>query len=291
MTDRNTISRAAVVTAAIIISWAAPGDIRGQGRRGQAPVPVGRPSAPLDLTGYWVSLVTEDWRFRMVTPRKGDYLGVPLNAEGRRVGDIWDPAKDEASNQQCKSYGAPALTRIPGRLHITWDNDTTLKIETDAGTQTRLFHFQASAPTIITTDGGAPHLEGEAVNVAAAARAEPSLQGNSIATWEFAADEDGRPRIPRNGPVAANATPQGGLRVVTTQLRPGYLRKNGVPYSANAILTEYYERTNEDNGDSYLIVTTMVDDPQYLNARFVTSTHFKKQADASGWSPSPCTAR
>ena len=81
------------------------------------------------------------------------------------------------------------------------------------------------------------------------------------------------------------------MKVVTTNLRPGYLRKNGVPYSANTKLTEYYSRTHEPNGDSWLIVTTIVEDPQYLNQPFITSTHFKRQADASGWNPTPCSAR
>ena len=246
--------------------------------------------APVDLTGYWVSVVTEDWRFRMVTPRKGDYLSVPLNAEGKKVADLWDPAKDEASGQQCKSYGAPAIMRVPGRLHITWGDDSTLRIDMDAGTQTRLFHFQQSAPVIVSGTGG-QRVEGGVSASAAPPHGEATWQGNSIATWEFAADSDGRPLIPANGPVGPAATPLGELKVITTQLRPGYLRKNGVPYSGNVVLTEYFARTNEDNGDSYLIVTTMVDDPQYLNARFVTSTHFKKHADASGWSPSPCLAQ
>src|SRR5579884_4174263 len=126
-----------------------------------------RAGAPIDLTGYWVSLVTEDWRFRMVTPPKGDYASVPINAEGRKVADAWDPAKDETAGQQCKSYGAAALMRVPGRLHITWQDDNTLKIETDAGAQTRLFHFappggQATVP----------------------AGTQASWQGYSIARWE-----------------------------------------------------------------------------------------------------------
>src|SRR5213594_4378022 len=162
------------------------------GQRGEAPQPPQTPRAmaPIDLTGYWVSIVTEDWRFRMVTPPKGDFASVPLNQEGIRVGNQWDPAKDEAAGEQCKSYGAPAIMRVPGRVHITWDNDTTLKVEIDAGQQTRLFRF------------------GEA-----SAAGAPSWQGNSVATWETAG---GR----RGGPPAGGA-----LKIVTTGLRPGYLRK------------------------------------------------------------------
>ena len=83
----------------------------------------------------------------------------------------------------------------------------------------------------------------------------------------------------------------GSLKVVTTYLKPGYLRKNGVPYSAGTVLTEYYSRTSEPNGDSWLIITTAVEDPQYLNGTFLTSTHFKRQADGSGWAPAACTMR
>jgi hypothetical protein len=208
------------------------------------------------MTGYWVSVVTEDWRFRMVTPPKGAYNGIPLNAEGRKLADAWDPAKDEASGNQCKSYGAPGLMRVPGRFHITWENDTTMKIETDAGTQTRLLHF-----------AGKDSPAGEA-----------SLQGYSVAQWEVAATGRGQART-------------GNLKVVTTHLSPGYLRKNGVPYSASTEVTEYYDRLTAENGDEWIVVTTEVRDPQYLSTPFINSTHFKKQVDAKGWMPEPCTAK
>src|SRR5947209_6728606 len=247
---------------AIIVGMLAAIGLRVAAQTADEPAGAAKARAPIDLTGYWVSVVTEDWRFRMVTPAKGDYASVPLNPEGRKVADTWDPAKDEATGNQCKSYGAAALMRVPGRVHITWENDNTLRIDTDAGTQTRLFHFGGQAP-----QGG-----------------EPQWQGYSVAEWEIAGGR-GRGR-------AGQGPPQGGsLKVVTTRMRPGYLRKNGVPYSGNTVLTEYYTRTIEPNGDSWLIVTTLVEDPQYLQQPFITSTHFKKQADASGWNPTPCTAR
>lgn len=249
-----------VALAALML--AAPAYVQAQGRAGRGG-PAGPPrsaqeSAPVDLTGYWVALVTEDWRWRMVTPPKGDYASVPLNAEGRKVADTWDPAKDEASGNQCKAYGAAGIMRIPTRLHVTWENDNTLRIDTDAGTQTRLLHFGPGQP------GG-----------------EATWQGYSAASWDLVGGGRGGP-----------APPQGGsLKVVTNHLRPGYLRKNGVPYSANTVVTEYIDRTNESDGNAYLIVTTIVEDPQYLQQPFITSTHFKKQADSSGWTPSPCEAK
>ena len=224
-------------------------------------------AAPIDLTGYWVSVITEDWRWRMVTPLKGDAASIPTNAEARKVIDTWDPAKDEAAGLQCKAYGAPAIMRVPGRLHITWQDDHTLRIETDAGQQTRVFHFGGEAPK----------------------GAAPSWQGYSSAKWEG-------PVPPSNPPVPFIPAPRLGatsrsLEVVTTQLRPGYLRKNGVPYSDKTVLKEYYDRFDEPNGDNWFMVTTVVEDPVYLAIPFVTTTHFKRIADASGWHPEPCSAR
>src|SRR3989442_6171902 len=140
-----------VVTFIVVALTSLHGQQRGAGGaqgggRGQAPPQTPKAAAPIDFTGYWVSIVTEDWRWRMVTPPKGDFASIPTNPAGGQVGQQWDPAKDEAAGEQCKSYGAPAIMRVPGRIHITWDNDTTLKIETDAGEQTRLFHFGEFQP-------------------------------------------------------------------------------------------------------------------------------------------------
>src|SRR5271169_5236783 len=135
--------------AILFVDCVSPGSMPAQlgGGPGRAPAPMpGKAGAPIDLTGYWVSVVSEDWRWRMVTPLKGDAASIPINAEARKIVDAWDPAKDEAASLQCKSYGAPAVMRIPGRLHITWQDDNTLKIETDAGTQTRLVHFDGQRP-------------------------------------------------------------------------------------------------------------------------------------------------
>ena len=281
------------ITTAGFVLLLMPVLLHGQGRgRGQTSPSTPQAAASVDLTGYWVSIVTEDWRYRMVTPAKGDYQSVPLNPEGKRLADLWDPAKDEAAGEQCKSYGAPAIMRVPGRVHITWQNESTLQVDTDAGTQTRLIHFQQPSYAIVSQGGADQVLRvPPPESPTSASRAAPTWQGNSVAEWEYAADANGKLVIPTKGSAQSNTTSTGNLKVVTTNLRPGYLRKNGVPYSGNAIVTEYFARTNEDNGDSWLIVTTMVDDPQYLRARFVTSSHFKKQADASRWNPTRCEAR
>jgi hypothetical protein len=235
--------------------------------RGQAPPPTARAAAPADFTGYWVSVVSEDWRWRMVTPARGDFASIPLNAEGRRVGLAWDPAKDEGAGEQCKAYGVGAIMRRPGRLHITWRDDNTLRIDTDEGSQTRLLHFDGKA-----SENGAP-----------------SWQGYSAANWEKP------PRGPGTPAPGLGAVRQGlqgrALEVVTNQLRPGYLRKNGPPYSANAVVREFYDLFTERNGDMWFVVTTVVEDPTYLTEPFVTSSNFKKQASAAGFNPTPCSAR
>ena len=233
-----------------------------QAGRGAAAPQTAQQQAPIDLTGYWVSVVTEDWRYRMITAPKGDHPGLPLSAEGNRVANAWDPARDEAAGEQCKAFGAAGVMRAPGRLHVTWESDRSLKVETEAGTQTRLFVF-----------GAAPAAPGAA-----------TWQGTSVAQWEAA----GGGRRGRGG------APRGGsLKVVTTHMRPGYLQKNGVPYGENAVLTEYWSRATEPNGDSWLIVTHIVEDPQYLTQPFIRSTHFKKLPDSvfSSWTPEVCSAR
>lgn len=229
---------------------------------GQRGAPVGpaqtaKASAPADLTGYWVSLITEDWRYRMVMPKKGDNPSIPVNAEGRRLVDAWDPAKDAAAGEQCKAFGAANIMRMPGRIHITWDNDNALRVDTEAGTQTRLFRFGGGSPTV----------------------GPPTWQGHSAAQWEFAGG-----RAPRGGAAATG----GNLKVVTTRMRPGYLQLNGVPYGGNAVVSEYFHVAAEANGDRWLFVTTVVEDSQYLTGRLVRSSHFKKLPDGSSWKPVAC---
>ena len=220
------------------------------------------------MTGYWVSIVSEDWRYRMVTPTKGDYQGVPMTPEAVKVADAWDPAADTAAGSQCRSYGAAAIMRVPGRVHITWVDDNTLRLETDAGTQVRTFRFEPPS-------GQVP---------ASPAKAEPSWQGDSVAQWETpAAGRGGR------GP-GSDVSKTGSLKVVTANLKAGYLRKNGVPYSENAKVTEYFDLARERSGDVLLVVTTVVEDSKYLRQPFIVSSQFKKQADARGWDPSPCSA-
>jgi hypothetical protein len=276
------------------MAWLIDGGSLSAQRRGGPPAPPAPPRtvAPIDVTGYWVSVVTEDWRWRMVTPKKGDYTSVPINGEGRRVADAWDIGKDEASGNQCKAFGLAGIIRQPGRMHITWQDAATLKVEFDAGTQTRLFHFEASD---------------------AKPAGEKTWQGFSTARWDGPVARQGAGTGPEAqfgiaGGTGFGSVPGGGgqglrgmppprrgdldsavIRVDSSQFREGYLRKNGVPYSENAHIEEYFQwLPPHPSGDRWLIVTTIVEDPKYLTQPFYTSTNFKREADGAKWSPTAC---
>jgi len=218
--------------------------------------------APFDMTGYWVSVITQNWRLRMVTPAKGDYIGIPMTPAAKEIADQWDPRKQEASGEQCKGYGAALIMTLPERLHIAWQDDRTLKMDIDSGMQARIFHFGR-----LERAGG-----------------KGTLQGDSVAEW-----------VPRHGhrvPPGTRSNPAAlYLKVTTTNMLPAYLRKNGVPYSANAVLTEYYDLSREPDGEEWLFVTTKVEDPVYLDNPLILASQFKKEAGSSGWDPMPCSVQ
>jgi hypothetical protein len=282
-----------ILFAAVLTSMSAAKLGAQGGNAGRATAPSSDASARSttlkDFTGYWVSVVTEDWRWRMVVPDKGDYVTIPLNADGRKVADAWDPAKDQSAGNQCRAYGAAAIMDVPGRLHIYWQDDNTLRIDTDSGTQTRLLHFGGSA-----TESKAPDWQGYSAArwgddepiVQRIAGGGPLGQGGPEYEADVAGGFDGtqgeRAKAPK--PPARSY-----LHVTTTHMRPGYLHKNGVPYSADAKLDEYFNSFSY-GGTTWLFVTSVVTDPQYLMEQYITHSHFKKLADNSGWDPTQCTA-
>lgn len=251
---------AGCATAALALSVAAA-TVGAQGRgRGQgAPTPPAsaQADAPFDLTGYWTAVITQDWRVRMIIPPKGEYIGIPMSAAAKAVADAWDPAKDEAAGEQCKGYGAAGIMRHATRLHVTWQDPNTLRMDVDHGTQTRLFRFGASKPP-----------EGPR-----------TWQGHSQASWEAR-------RIPRASSPKARS-----LKVVTSHMRPAYLRPNGVPYGEDAKLTEDYNVFQEPTGETWMVVTAVVEDPRYLENTLITSSHFKKEPNGSKWNPTPCSTQ
>ncbi len=224
----------------------------------------GRALAPVDLTGYWVSVITEDWYWRMETPLRGDYESLPLNDAGIRAADRWDGKV----GRSCLMFGAATLLRQPTRVHITWADDNTLRIDADNGEQTRLLHFDSRAD--------APNRR--------------SRQGYSVANWEIAG------RVVGSGATAGILTtdlalpPWASLKAVTTNLTAGWLRSNGVPYSEDAIVTEYFDRYS-DGENEWFTVTTEVDDPAYLTEPLLISSNFKREPDGSKWNAQPCDER
>jgi hypothetical protein len=298
------IRSATVVCALIIAATIAFGrsDVAAQrgagGQRGAGPgaaPQTARVRGPVDFTGTWVSVVTEDWRWRMVTPPKDQSAAasIPVNQEARRVAQAWDLEADNKGGNQCRAFGVGGITRQPGRLRISWQDDNTLKFEYDAGTQTRLLYFDRAVQ----------------------APAEKTWQGFSRADWEGpgvgrGAAPVGDSRVTGGGLPGAAGVPGGGgqglrggppprgqarintganLKVVTTNFREGYLRKNGIPYSEQAIITEYLHRLpTHPNGDNWLQVITIVEDPRYLTQPYYTSTNFRLEPNDANFSPTPC---
>lgn len=239
------------ILAGAALSIALPARAAAQFGPPPGPPPPAREAAPIDLTGYWVSIVTEDWRFRIILAPRGDAAGVPLNPAGIEVMNSWNPDQDEADGLQCKAYGAAGIMRMPGRLHITWVDENTLQIEADAGTQTRLVHFGDVAPPT----------------------GEPTWQGHSVGEWVS------------GGPGA------GALKITTTHMRAGYLRRNGVPYGERTVMTEYIDLVHEASGKDWVVVKTLIQDPEFLFGRYVTSPNFRRELNDSGWKPTPCQVR
>jgi hypothetical protein len=272
------------------------------GGRGAAP-PTAKASAPIDLTGMWTSVVTEDWHLRMVTAPKGDFgvgapgavvlpgggafgLGpnpsdggnFPYKAVGAQAAMKWDPAKDEAEGNQCKAYGAPGIMRLPGHFRISWQDDNTLKLEADYGTQTRLFHF------VPGPQGGQINFQSGAYvppvmpKMDPPAGVEASWQGYSVAQWTIMGG-------------ARNYERGGSAKVITTHLKPGYYLKNGMPYTANAVLTEHFRTLKLPDNSEWIVLVQIVDDPDYLTQPFIINYHFKKLPDGSKWDPTPCAVK
>jgi len=250
---------AAILVGAGLALLAVPPQCAAQnpGGRGGAPV-APKAAAPMDINGYWVSVITQNWRLRMVVPPKGDYMGIAMTPASKEIADAWDPAKDETTGNQCKGYGAGTIMTNPERLHITWPDDNTLQMEIDAGTQTRTFHFGNWKPEAGT---------------------KPSWQGESVALWQS------RERDGRRDPKARY------LQVTTRNMLAGYLRKNGVPYGENAVLIEDYDFFQEPTGEQWMIVTTELRDPKYLDRPYILSAQFRKERDGSKWEPTPCSSR
>lgn len=276
-----------MLAALSLAGLAGIGGIASVAEAGQAPPQpprTPRAAAPIDLTGTWVAVITEDWRFRMVVPSRGDYASVPLTDAARQVADAWDPEKDKAAGNACKAYGVANIMRMPTRIKVSWANDNTLRIETDAGKQVRSLNFASANVPVVrqelnnATGGGAQAVRPDARN--------PVEEAQAASNTAFASAMSG-PRTLQG--VSRAEWERSDLKVTTTHHSGGYLRRNGVPYSENAQVTEYYYRYSAF-GDEWLTVSTVVEDPVYLRQPFLTSSSFKKDANDSKWAPTDCVS-
>jgi len=278
---------------------------RGGGRGGRGgPPPTAKAMAPIDLTGYWTAVISEDWHVRMLTQPKGDFgigapgaivipgrggavgsganpaedSNIPYKTKGGLAAMQWDPAKDEAEGNQCKAFGAPGIMRQPTHLHITWQDDNTLKVEADFGTQTRLFHFAPPTPEGQISFQSGAYIPPEVPKMEAPPGTEPSWQGYSIASWTIMG---GRGNYERAG----------SLKVVTTHLKTGYYWRNGMPYTGDAVLSEHFRTMELPDRSTWITLVQIVEDPEYLTQPFIVNYHFKKLPDGSKWNPAPCSVK
>jgi hypothetical protein len=242
----------------------------GAGRAG-GPPPSAEESAPVDLTGTWVSLVTEDWIERMSPDSPASGSGGGAFGFGRGRGGAGAAAPAITSDDPCAAYGAGGIMRVPGRLKLSWQDENTLLLEYDAGSQRRIIHFD---------------------NDEAPVAAGPSLQGSSTASWEGG----GGGRRSRGGPqrgfgapadarAAAAPMPWQSLEIVTTNLSPGYLLSSRSWYGGGARLTELL-RYHNDFGREYFTVTAVIEEIGQTTS--TTSSTFKKEPDDSKFEPTGC---
>jgi len=257
---RHATPLCSLVTALLFVM---PIGLFAQGGRGAPPGASAagqnaKAAAPVELTGYWVSIVTEDWIERMSPDSPPSGTGGARGLGGLRG----QPATPPDPSEPCRAYAAGGSLRVPGRLHITWADDNTLKIEMDAGTQTRLLHFVPTTP----------------------APTEKTLQGYTVANWELSGGGRGGGR--GGPPPGSGAAPPrwGSLNAVTTNMKGGYLLSSRSTYGENAILTEYFSK-HSDFGVDYFTVTAVIQDGATTRA---TSSTFKKEADGSKFKPSGC---
>ena len=184
---------------------------------------------------------------------------MPLNPAGRKIADAWDLDADRTRGELCKAFGPPALIRQPGRMRIRWESDDTLLLEFDAGTQTRRFHFGSAR-----AQAGRHRCRAtRRPMVPAAAESRHFRPRRCASDWRVARGRD-------------------------DESHAGYLRPNGVPYSERTVVKEFFDSFTLPEDGTWLIVTTVVADPDYLTQEFVLSSQFKKETDLSKWNPRPC---
>jgi len=197
-----------------------------------AAVAVSPALAQIDFAGEWQPVFHEDQPERGPGPEIGDYLGLPINEAARLRGDSWDASLLTVPEHQCKPHPSDYGMRGPANTRI-WK-------EVDAATQQLIAlhtHISWQAPERTIWMDGRPHPPEFAAH---------TWQGFSTGKWE--------------GNV---------LTITTTHLKNGWIRRNGIPRSANAVVTEHWAR----HGD-HLMWMVVINDPTYLTEPFVRTTDF-----------------
>jgi glyoxylase-like metal-dependent hydrolase (beta-lactamase superfamily II) len=174
----------------------------------------------------------EDQPERVPGPELGDYLGIPVSEAARLRAESWDASIQTLPEWQCRPHSADYIWRGPSNLRISKEVDPVSR-------QITAFHAEwlRSVDRAIYLDGR-PHPPADALHTWA---------GFSTAKWD--------------GDM---------LTVTVTHLKEGYLRRNGLPRSDKATLTEHWIR----NGD-ILTVMTIINDPVYLTEPFVRTTDYE----------------
>jgi len=202
--------------------------------------------AQMDLAGEWAPQFHEDQPERLGGPDVGDYAGLPINDAARMMADAWNADILSVPEHQCKPHPSDYSPRGPAQLQI-WKEVDPVSREVIAWRT----HIQWQAPERWIYMDGRPHPDEFAAH---------TWQGFSTGEWI--------------GQI---------LKVTTTHLKKGWIRRNGVPRSDQAELTEYFWR----HGD-YLTWTVIINDPMYLTEPMLRSSDFR-------WSPGqnvgnyPCT--
>ena len=201
-------------------------------------------AAQVDFSGEWAPRMWEDQPERVPGPELGDFSGIPVSEAARLRAEAWDASIQTLPEWQCRPHSADYIWRGPSNLRI-WKEIDPVSREITA------YHAEwlRSVDAPVYLDGRA-HPPDDALHTWA---------GFSTGRWE--------------GDM---------LTITTTHLKEGYLRRNGLPRSDKATLTQHWIR----NGD-FLTVVTVVNDPVYLTEPFIRTTDYELNLNQN-IPPYPC---
>ena len=200
--------------------------------------------AQVDLSGVWNNQLHEDWPDRLFGPELGDYTGIPLNAAARARAEAWDASLITLPEYQCRVHPSDYAPSFADiRIWEEIDKDTQNLVAI------HIHHFAWGTERTIWMDGR-PHPPDYALHTS---------MGFSTGKWD--------------GDI---------LTVTTTHLKEGWIRRNGVPRSDRAVVSEHFIR----HGD-HLTWVTVIKDPAYLTETMIRSRDYIHNV-ATRIAPYPC---